>query len=99
MVTEEVTDGIFALGKACMWMREKDGILYCYKRAKDGFVLLLREDHAKSVEVTYSLLYQTMSCDERIAELTALWEGVEEEGAWGGAQAHPRFAEQHGSHP
>ena len=40
-------------------------------------VRLLGEDHAKSVDATYQLFVQTTEGDERIAELTALWEQVE----------------------
>ena len=76
MTEEEVLNGVYELGRAHMWVDEGDECRACYKRTKDGFVRLLREDHAKSVEVTKSLLYQTMRGGELIAELRALWERV-----------------------
>ena len=72
----EVLDGVFALGKACMWMEEFGGCLYCFERAKTGYYRLFGEDSAKSVAVTKSLLIQTTKGDELIAELRALWERV-----------------------
>ena len=70
---EEVLDGVMVLGDTCMrvdniW-EECDS---CFERAKEGFVCLLGEDHAKSVEVTQSLLIQTTVGDECITELRTL---------------------------
>ena len=69
-------DRIYALGRACMWVREPNGLFNCYNRAKRGYDGLLRKDHAKSVQATLSLLYQTTDGDELIAELGVLWERV-----------------------
>ena len=65
---------VYALGLACVWMYECDECEACYERAREEFVRLLGEDHAKSVGATFSLLVQTTRGDERIAELRALWE-------------------------
>ena len=73
---EEVLDRVFALGEACMWMHERDGYLYCFERAKEGFVRLLGKGHAKSVEATFSFLFQTTMGDKRIAEMRTPWERV-----------------------
>ena len=43
---------------------------------KKGFVTLFGEDHAKSFDAIYSLLFQTTRGDELIAGLRALWERV-----------------------
>ena len=43
-----------------------------HKRAKEGFMRQLGDNHAKSVTVTKSLLYQTTEGDELIAGLRAL---------------------------
>ena len=73
-VTEEVLDGVFTLGKACMWMHDPE-CLACFEMAKKGFVTLFGDGHAKSVAATYQLVVQTAKDDdERIAELRALWE-------------------------
>ena len=58
-----------------MWMGSQgDDCRPFFKRAREGLVRLLGEDHTKSVEATYSLLVQTTTGDERIGELRALWE-------------------------
>ena len=71
---EEVLDGVYTLGRANNRMRERDHLLYCYERVKEGFMRLLGEDSAKRVAVTKNLLNQTTRCDGRIAEFRALWE-------------------------
>ena len=74
---EEVLDGVHVLGLACMLMRERYGMPYCYERVKEGFVCLLGEDHAKSVEATYGVVAQTAKDDdERMVGLSALWDLV-----------------------
>ena len=65
-----------ALEKTCMWMDEGDECVYCYDRAKIGYNRLLGEDHAKTIEATKNIFYQTAEGDELIAELRALWERV-----------------------
>ena len=42
--------------------------LACFERAKKGFLKLIWEDHAKSVDATYHLVVQTTRGDELIAE-------------------------------
>ena len=72
MTEEEMLDGVFALRKACMWMNDREGLLYCFESAKKGYNRLLGGDHAKGVEVTYALLYETTGGDKMIARLRAL---------------------------
>ena len=73
---EEVVNWVMVLERAHMWMDEYDDCEACFKRAKEGFVRLLGEDHAKSVEATYSIVVQITWGDERIAGLRALLERV-----------------------
>ena len=54
-------------------MQEWDGCEYCFEKGRAGFVRLLWEDHAKSVDATFKLVIQTTEDDdELIAELGAL---------------------------
>ena len=72
-VTEEdVFDGVLAPRKAYMRMQIEESLRY-FRRAKKGFVTLFEEDHAKSVDVTVALLYQTTMGDE----LRVLWKWVQ----------------------
>jgi tetratricopeptide (TPR) repeat protein len=73
---EEVLDGVIAQGLACMQMQTGESVPY-FRRAKEGFLRLLREDHAKSVDATYALVCVTSKdADELIVKLRALWEQV-----------------------
>ena len=67
-----VLDEVLALGRAHMWLGEEDKSEACYKRAKEGFVLLLGEDSAKAVGTAFRLVRG--SADEKIAEHRRLWE-------------------------
>ena len=70
-------DGVYQLGYACAWMKERVGCPACYNRTNGGFVRLLGEDHAKSVEAIFQLVVQTVKDDdEHIVELRALWKRV-----------------------
>ena len=74
---EEVLDDVFELGKACNAMQEFYRCDFCLERANEGFMCLQGGDHAKSVDATYQLVFQTGKDDEeRITELRALWERV-----------------------
>ena len=69
---EDVLDRVIALGDAYMWMDDV-GCHACYKRAKEGFAHLLREDSAKAVEAAFSVASKIVSVDKMIAELRRLW--------------------------
>ena len=71
---EEVLNGVLALGNASRMVYDFQAIA-CHRRAKEGFVTLFEEDHGKSVDATYQLVFQTAKDDnERTAELRVLWE-------------------------
>ena len=72
-VTEEVLDGVYALGRVCMWMQEWDECRSCYERAKTGYECLL-PNSAKFVDAALVVASQTLCGDERIAEYRHLWE-------------------------
>ena len=72
---EEALDGVYTLGLAYTQMQEWDECHASYRRAKEGLVRLLGEDHAKSIDATYQLVFHTTTWgDKRIGELRALWE-------------------------
>ena len=71
---EEVLDGVLALGRAYMWMGEYDDCEACLKRAKEGFLGLLRENNANAVEAANDIATQLLTDDEMIAECRRLWE-------------------------
>ena len=62
---EELLDGVMALGKAHMWMDDRE-CKACYNKAMEGFVRLLGEDSAKAVGAAYRLIRGPP--DEKIAE-------------------------------
>ena len=71
-VTEEVVlDGVLALGRAYMWMRKVDDCKACFEKAKEGFLRLLGEDHAKSVDATFQpvCLISTRNCAFYLADM------------------------------
>ena len=71
---EEVLDRVMVLGVACNRMSEWSGCLYCIKRAKKGYEILLGRDSAKAVGAAFAVTIQTLRGDEKIAELSRLWE-------------------------
>ena len=73
---EEVLDGVYTLGMACIWVQEWDECEAHFWRAKEGSMRLLGEDHDKSVGATVALLHHTTTGYELIAELRALMERV-----------------------
>lgn len=74
---EEVLDGVMAMGMAYMWgvgdWYEREA---WYERAKEGFVRLLRVNHAKSVEATYQTLIRTTFGHHLVPELRPILERV-----------------------
>ena len=78
MTEEDVLDGFYQLGREHTRAGELGGgvkgdMLACLRREKGGFERLFGEDHAKSADATFKLVFQTaQDDDERMAELRAL---------------------------
>ena len=72
---EQVLDGVMALGRAYMWMGERNECGECFETAREGLVRLLDEGSAKALTAAYRVACNRHEDEEeKAADLRRLCE-------------------------